>query len=372
MADHRPTIRGRFLRAAAVLLVLAGAIAVSVVVLVRRPVRVVAIPTTASSTARVVRTDLTNTIQLTGALGYAGTYSVVNLANGAAYTWLPRPGSVLGRGSPVYEVDDRPAVLFLGARPAWRALSLGVDPGPDVRELEQNLVALGYADAKQLNVGDNFTAVTTAAVKRWQKALGLAQTGIVALGDVVFNPAPVRVTTVSAVLGSPPMPGALILSGTSTVRVVQTAIPVGQQYLLRPGQQVTVALPDAHTVLPGRIATVSTVATAAAEGGSSTTPSGGAAVTTVEVDITLTGGGAPGGVDQLPVSVNVVSAEAKAATAVPIDALVAVQGGGYAVRVMNGGGGTLVGVDTGLFTASLVQVTGSQLHEGDVVQVPAS
>ncbi|HLK00536.1 MAG TPA: hypothetical protein VKU39_11590, partial [Streptosporangiaceae bacterium] len=40
------------------------------------------------SAAAVVRTDLTNTVQVGGSLTYQGAYTVVNRADGAAYTWL--------------------------------------------------------------------------------------------------------------------------------------------------------------------------------------------------------------------------------------------------------------------------------------------
>ena len=97
------------------------------------------------ATAAVVRTDLTNTVQEAGSLTYAGSFTVVNQVPGTAYTVLPRPGQVIRRGQRLYEVDGSPLVLFYGRRPEWRALSLGVADGPDVAQLDANLVALGYA-----------------------------------------------------------------------------------------------------------------------------------------------------------------------------------------------------------------------------------
>ena len=51
------------------------------------------------ATARVVRTDLTNTIQVGGSLGYAGSFTVVNELQGTAYTALPQPGQVVQPGA---------------------------------------------------------------------------------------------------------------------------------------------------------------------------------------------------------------------------------------------------------------------------------
>jgi hypothetical protein len=80
---------------------------------------------------------------------------------------------------------------------------------------------------------------------------------------------------------------------------------------------------------------------------------------------------AAGGLDQAPVTVNIVSARASGVLAVPISALVALAGGGYAVQVITGGTAHLTGVRTGLFSSSLVQVAGSGLRAGLRVEVPS-
>ena len=81
------------------------------------------------ATAPVVRTDLTNTVQVSGALGFAGSYTVANQAQGTAYTALPPLGQVVRRGHRLYEVDGSPVILLYGPRPEWRDLFLGVEIG---------------------------------------------------------------------------------------------------------------------------------------------------------------------------------------------------------------------------------------------------
>ena len=86
----------------------------------------------ATSSAPVVRADLTNTIQVAGTLGYTGPRTIVDQAPGTAFTALPAAGAVIRRGQALYEVDGTPVILFYGTRPAWRALYAGVAAGSDV------------------------------------------------------------------------------------------------------------------------------------------------------------------------------------------------------------------------------------------------
>ena len=99
-----------------------------------------AVPT---STAPVVRTDIVSRQQLSGTLGYAGDYTVVNQAGPGVFTALPALGSTIKRGQVIYRIDGRPIPLFYGDAPAWRQQSAGVVDGPDNYELQANLIALG-------------------------------------------------------------------------------------------------------------------------------------------------------------------------------------------------------------------------------------
>jgi hypothetical protein len=116
------------------------------------------------ATAPVVRTNLVNTTQISGSLGFAGSYPIANQLSGTAYTALPSIGQVVSRGQELYEVDGNPVFLFYGGRPEWRTLSAGVADGPDIAQLDRNLITLGYATAAGLAVSDVFTDATAAAV----------------------------------------------------------------------------------------------------------------------------------------------------------------------------------------------------------------
>ena len=326
----------------------------------------------AVGSAPVVRADLTTTVQVSGSLGYAGSYTIVNQAPGTAFTALPAAGAVIRRGQALYEVDGAPVSLFYGAKPPWRALSAGVAAGRDVAQLDRNLIALGYGPG--LTVSDYFTSATAYAVELWQAARGLPVTGTVPLGQVAYAPGPLRVTAVTPALGSPPQPGAGVLTATSPAPVVLAMVPVSQEYLVRAGDDVTVTLPDGVTTTPGIVTSVSPVASAGS--GSSASPGGqapaGGGQATVPVTVRLVRPAEAGHLDQAPVTVSIVSARARDVLAVPVSALVALAGGGYAVEVVHGSARHLVAVQTGLFSQTLVQVSGPGLTAGQRVEVPAS
>ena len=153
MADARPAA----LSAAAVLLLAgAGWAAYSTDVLRTHPTHG-ATAAVATGRALVVRTDVRQQTTVTGTLGYRGSYSVIAPTSAAAgagtgsggagmITWLPAAGARVSRGEPVYAVNGQPVLLFYGPGPAWRDLGPGVI-GPDVRQLNRNLAALGYGAA---------------------------------------------------------------------------------------------------------------------------------------------------------------------------------------------------------------------------------
>ena len=338
-----------------------------------RPGHQAAAAAVAAGSAPVVRADLTTTVQVSGSLGYAGSYTIVNQAPGTAFTVLPAAGATIRRGQALYEVDGAPVSLFYGARPEWRALSPGVAAGRDVAQLDRNLIALGYGAG--LAVSDCFTSATAYAVERWQAARGLPVTGTVPLGQVAYAPGPLRVTAVTPALGSPAQPGASVLTATSPAPVVLAMVPVSQEYLVRAGDDVTVTLPDGVTTTPGIVTSVSPVASAGS--GSSVSPGGqataaGGGQATVPVTVRLVRTAAAGHLDQAPVTVSIVSARARDVLAVPVSALVALAGGGYAVEVVDGPARHLVAVRTGLFSQTLVQVSGPGLAAGQRVEVPSS
>jgi peptidoglycan hydrolase-like protein with peptidoglycan-binding domain len=335
--------------------------------LTRRPAgHAVAGPGVPTATATVVRTDLKTSTQVSGVLGYAGSYQVIGQGRGGTITALPAPGQVITRGQAVYEIDGQPARLFYGPRPSWRPLAAGVTAGPDVRELEENLVALGYTG---FTPDDRYTAATDSAVRRWQRATGQPVTGQVDVGAVTYEPGPIRVGAVAAHLGAPAGSGEPVLTATSTTVVVSVPVPTAQAYLVHVGDAVTVSLPTGETTA-GRVGSVSTAAIGADASPGTQQRQDGPVQATVPVTVSLVSPDAVMNLDQAPVTVSVTDRSATGVLAVPITALVALAGGGYGVYVRDGGARRLVAVTPGLFADTLVEVRGDALREGDTVEVP--
>ncbi len=336
------------------------------------------------ATAPVVRTNLTNTVQVGGSIGYDGSYAVANLrGGGGVYTWLPGPGQVIKQDQPLYSVGDEPVPLLYGSLPAYRQFDVGMSDGADVGQLTRDLIALGYGDG--LAQSNHFSSATAAAVERWQKALGLQATGEIPLGDAVFEPGPIRVTSVTPTLGTP-AGGGVVLTATSTTPIVVVDLDVSEEYLVKPGDAVTVVLPDGTTTAAGHIETVGTVATCPGGGGIGTgggngsadqspcqsSGSGSASAPTVTVDITLDRTPPGAAFDQAPVNVDIITQTVDNVLAVPVNALLALQDGGYGVQVVTGKTSHLAGVSTGMYTGTLVQVSGSGITAGTLVEVPSS
>ena len=317
----------------------------------------------ATGTATVTRQDLVARTEVDGTLGYSGQLAVLGRLQGTV-TALPEVGAVIERGQSLYSVENRPVPLLYGELPAWRSLVAGVSDGPDVRQLEQNLVDLGHATEAELTVDERFTSATAAAVKRWQKALGVEQTGSVELGQAVFLPGAVRVAELKAEKGGPVAPGSPVFTASSTTRVVTVDLDASKQALAKVGDKVEVKLPGGRTTT-GAVASVGSVAQTKGQGDS--------ARQVIAVTVTLDDPGATGILDQAPVRVGLTSDSRKGVLAVPVNALLALAEGGYGVRVLDGSpAGRVVVVKTGLFARGQVEVSGEGLGEGLSVEVPAS
>jgi peptidoglycan hydrolase-like protein with peptidoglycan-binding domain len=274
-------------------------------------------------------------------------------------------GQVIARGQELFGIGGTPTLLLYGSITPWRAFMPDMSPGDDVAELNANLQALGYGRGL---LGTSFTLATEVAVKRFQSAHDLAPTGQLFLGSVLFQPAAVQVTAVTPDLGASVTAGQAVLQVTLTTRQVQIALDATQQSDVAVGDRVSIVMPDNSTT-PGVVSYVSTVAVTPPSNSGS-----GSGSPTVTVDVTPLDPSATGNLDDLSVDVWITTASVGDAYVVPVDALLALAGGGYAVEaVAQDGDHHLVAVSLGLFDDAdgLVQVSGPGIFAGERLVVPS-
>lgn len=333
------------------------------------------------ATAPIEIRDLIEEVEWTGELGYGSSVDLTAPVDGTV-TATVTVGTVVRRGDVIVEIDEQPIVALYGPIPMWRDLDTDVD-GDDVRQLETNLVALGYDPDHTVTVDETFTTATQAMVERWQEDLGVEATGTVGQDDVLIVAGPVSVT-------SAPMVGDLVrqgevlggVSARSIVTDVVTAAADAEEWgdvasdeiatlsVIVPvaldsvdewfvGQPVTVTLPDDDTV-DGEVVDIGTVAQ---DTGPGQTPF-------VEVEIGIVGPVA----DDLPaseVTVTVAGDAVLGAMVAPTRALLSLAEGGFAVeKVLDDGTTMLIAVETGTFDDGVVEIESDQLTAGDEVVVP--
>jgi len=303
----------------------------------------------AGPTGTVTRGDLTDSEVFAGSLGYGTPTGVPGAASGTL-TWLPEPGQVVSRDEFLYAVDERAVRSMYGTVPLWRDLERGTT-GTDVRQLNENLAALGYDVAQD----DAFGPRTQRAVEQWQRARGHDVTGVLTADDVVFVDGPVRVASVDGQLGQPASGD--VLQVTSTERIVTATVSQRDAERLAVGTAVDVRVNGAGDAMSGEVTDLQPA-------------TGDDATTKVDVSVSFAAGDR-----QLPAAGS-ARIEAEGTTAagvlsVPVGALVAVEGGRYAVDVVRRDGMTeRVRVVPGLTASGRVAVTGD-VAAGDRVVVPA-
>lgn len=157
-------------------------------------------PRPSAGTTTVQRRDLVQTDTESGTLTYSNPQTVYNRISGTI-TWLPNVGQLIRPGQALFKVDGAPVILMNGNTPAFRDLNGYDAAGPDIYELNRNLVALGD-NPDGIVVDDTWQAATTAGVDILQASLSETETGDLTLGQIVFLPGDQLVSTLDATVGA--------------------------------------------------------------------------------------------------------------------------------------------------------------------------
>jgi hypothetical protein len=329
------------------------------------------VATAQAATVKLERRDLSTTTSLPGTIGYGAARPLSGHLN-ATVTWLPAAGATIRRGHQLYRADDRPVMLFYGGLPLFRAIAGRGLAGRDVRIIADNLTALGYAIGHQPSPGSRVTRAGTTpasvpvragdgvlttglidAIKRWQTDAGLPVTGQVAVGDVEVQPAAVRVDAVSVQPGAPA--NGPLMSVTATGKVITVPAELDAAAAIDRGDRVTAVLPDDRT-LKAHVLSVGQALTPDPDSGQPPK---------LTVTVVVDDSKALAKLDSADVTVDFAGRTVKGALAAPIEALVALTEGGYAVQ----GPAGLVAVRTGMFAGGWVQISGAGLAPGTEVVV---
>ena len=311
------------------------------------------------ATAQIERGTLSGTSKASGTLEYAGSRDLYS-GLGGVITALPQAGAQIGIGQQLYAVDNVPVYLFHGSLPVWRSFEYGMDDGPDVKQLEENLAALGYFADEPDN---EFGWATSNAVEAWQDATGQDVTGSIESGRIVFQPTDARVSAVKATVGSNIGPGAPVLTITGLDKQVKVNLRLSDQALAKVGAPVSIDLPGG-TSTTGTIASVGVPTEVESQDGQK--------AIAIPVVVTLDDPTAAGELQQASVVVDFPSDTRENLLSVPVEALLALSGSTFGVEIVNADGTTRrVPVTTGLFAGGRVEISGDGLSEGQKVVVPS-
>jgi hypothetical protein len=295
--------------------------------------------------------------------GAAGSGSSSSGSTASTITSIAPEGSIVTLGQRLFAINGEPTILLAGSTPMYRQLSTSSTAGPDILQLEADLTLLGYSPG---TVDDTYTSATAAAVRAWETNLGRSSPdGVVALGEVVFEPGPVRIGAHAVEVGETVASGGAVMGITGTSHVVTVSLDATQQNLVKPFDQTVITFPDgssANAVIAG----VGKVATST----SSSTGTAGAATATATIPVTIVfpADAKVPDLDQAPVTVGITTEAQRNALSVPVTALLALSEGGYGVEVVGRSGSTTItAVQVGVYAGSYVQVSGNGIVEGTKV-----
>ncbi|NLF05810.1 MAG: hypothetical protein GX593_12525 [Actinomycetales bacterium] len=300
----------------------------------------------------VTRGDLRETLRVKGRIDLGRATRVASRATGTV-TWLPDVGTEVSRGDTLYRVDDSPVSLLVGDMPFYRALGLpgavkkedaGTEllRGHDVDLLADNLHELGYYDGPTEDAV--FGAVLEVAVKRWQSEIGAPQTGVVEPTEVLVTRPPggaARIDSLVAELGAATPADVLTITGTR--KRLSVDVPVDAVAALEKGDEVTVTTADGSQV-SGTVRGIGRQGASDDDGGDDES-----ATVRIELKADVKE------LDPGEVSAEIVTALAEDVLIVPVAALLAVAGGGYALELEDH---TLVPVTLGMVGGGEVEVSG--------------
>lgn len=301
-----------------------------------------------TATIPIVRQTLRSVERFPADLTYGESRDLTATTSGVV-TWVAPVNSLVGSGDRLWAIDNQPTVFLIGELPLYRELYRGAERGPDIEQLEQILIGLGYGPTGW-EPDDRFNWTTRTAVREFEDDHDLIIDGRLSMSEVVIGQQPLRVAS-TANIGDAVTPTQPVVGTTSPDAVVTITISSRQYAWLRDRTQLWAELIDQR-----KLGLVFEDAVPTPDESNSTT-----------YDVSYRSDA----VDIKPQPVELVVEETIATDAlvVPVDALVALVEGGYALEVAQQGESVLRRVEVIGFDDTLVAVEGD-VAEGDAVVVP--
>ena len=116
------------------------------------------------TTVKISKGDLAKKEEYNGTLSQVDK-SVLNSSITGVITYLPEEGTTINYGQVLYAVDNKPVILLEGSIPFYRTLDLTSDDGPDIKQVEEALISLGYAE-EDFVADEKFDEVTSSMLNK--------------------------------------------------------------------------------------------------------------------------------------------------------------------------------------------------------------
>lgn len=337
-------------------LIAIGAASAWAVLTVMRPVAD-PLDTTEHTYVEVVPGEVGATISLNTVAEWTPIPVGANRASGVITAINIHQGEEVTAGTPLYTVDLRPVVIAQGDVPAFRDITPDTE-GPDVQQAQSMLAAL---DLYHGDIDGHSGPGTTWAIKAWQSNLGLEETGVIEVGDIIFVPTlPTRITLDTEIVarGHALTGGEQVLSGLPLTPDFRLPVTDAQAAMIQPGTRIEITSPDGDTWIAHSTDAIPNESSSAISIGLASTDEDGPICADQCAQIASTG--------TTSLRSRIVTAETIRGLVVPTSALLTTAEGQHAV-INDAGERIPVTVETSAKGMSVI----SGVDEGTKVRVPA-
>ena len=153
------------------------------------------------TTVEIKKGDLEKKEEYNGTIRQVDKSSVKASLTGVV-TYLPEEGQVISFGEVLYAVDGKPVILLEGEIPYYRTLDETSKNGPDIKQLEQSLIDMGYASSGFIP-DETFDKETSSMLNELYTDYGIeTKSEITAIEQIAINSKKDEVETIEETISS--------------------------------------------------------------------------------------------------------------------------------------------------------------------------